>query len=90
MPGINGIAHVELSVCDLDKSVRWYCELLGAQDVLGHQGRTSVGTLDRFGRASPAVSVNCLSRVAFLSGPGLAASPPVRLAFSAWPGRGGW
>jgi hypothetical protein len=33
MPGINGIAHVELSVRDLDKSVRWYCELLGAQDV---------------------------------------------------------
>jgi Glyoxalase/Bleomycin resistance protein/Dioxygenase superfamily len=32
MPGINGIAHVELSVRDLDKSVRWYCELLGAQD----------------------------------------------------------
>jgi catechol 2,3-dioxygenase-like lactoylglutathione lyase family enzyme len=34
MPGINGIAHVELSVRDLDKSVRWYCELLGAQDVV--------------------------------------------------------
>jgi catechol 2,3-dioxygenase-like lactoylglutathione lyase family enzyme len=33
MPGINGIAHVELSVRDLDKSVRWYRELLGAQDV---------------------------------------------------------
>jgi glyoxylase I family protein len=32
-PVIKGIAHVELSVRDLDRSVRWYCELLGAQDV---------------------------------------------------------
>jgi len=33
MPAITGIAHVELSVRDLDRSVRWYCELLGARDV---------------------------------------------------------
>jgi glyoxylase I family protein len=33
MPAIKGIAHVELSVRDLDRSVRWYCQLLGAQDV---------------------------------------------------------
>jgi glyoxylase I family protein len=33
MPTITGIAHVELSVRDLEESVRWYCELLGARDV---------------------------------------------------------
>src|SRR5262249_26052881 len=27
------IAHVELSVRDLERSVAWYCALLGAQDV---------------------------------------------------------
>jgi len=33
MPPITGIAHVELSVSDLDASVAWYCRLLGARDV---------------------------------------------------------
>jgi glyoxylase I family protein len=33
MPQIVGIAHVELSVSDLDRSVAWYCRLLGARDV---------------------------------------------------------
>jgi catechol 2,3-dioxygenase-like lactoylglutathione lyase family enzyme len=33
MPPIKGIAHVELSVRDLDASVAWYCRLLGARDV---------------------------------------------------------
>ncbi len=33
MPLITGIAHVELSVTDLDRSVEWYCRLLGARDV---------------------------------------------------------
>ena len=32
-PPITGIAHVELSVTDLDRSVDWYCRLLGARDV---------------------------------------------------------
>jgi len=32
-PKITGIAHVELSVSDLDASVAWYCRLLGARDV---------------------------------------------------------
>lgn len=32
-PPIAGIAHVELSVTDLDRTVAWYCKLLGAQDV---------------------------------------------------------
>jgi len=32
-PPITGIAHVELSVSDLDASVAWYCRLLGARDV---------------------------------------------------------
>jgi len=32
-PSITGIAHVELSVTDLDRSVEWYCRLLGARDV---------------------------------------------------------
>lgn len=31
-PSITGIAHVELSVTDLDRSVDWYCRLLGARD----------------------------------------------------------
>jgi glyoxylase I family protein len=33
MPDITGIAHVELSVRDLERSVEWYCRLLGARDV---------------------------------------------------------
>jgi len=33
VPGITGIAHVELSVSDLDRTVEWYCRLLGARDV---------------------------------------------------------
>jgi len=33
MPEITGIAHVELSVRDLDRSVGWYTRLLGARDV---------------------------------------------------------
>ena len=33
MPDITGIAHVELSVRDLDRSIAWYCALLGARDV---------------------------------------------------------
>jgi glyoxylase I family protein len=32
-PQITGIAHVELSVTDLDRSVEWWCRLLGARDV---------------------------------------------------------
>ena len=32
-PQITGIAHVEMSVTDLDRSVEWYCRLLGANDV---------------------------------------------------------
>jgi len=32
-PTITGIAHVELSVTDLDRSVEWWCRLLGATDV---------------------------------------------------------
>jgi glyoxylase I family protein len=33
VPDITGIAHVELSVRDLDRSVEWYSKLLGARDV---------------------------------------------------------
>ncbi len=33
LPEIIGVAHVELSVRDLDASVAWYTRLLGAQDV---------------------------------------------------------
>ena len=33
MPAITGVAHVELSVRDLDVSSRWYCRLLGAREV---------------------------------------------------------
>jgi catechol 2,3-dioxygenase-like lactoylglutathione lyase family enzyme len=33
MPTITGVAHVELSVRDLDRSSRWYCRLLGAREV---------------------------------------------------------
>ena len=33
MPDITGVAHVQLSVRDLDRSVAWYCQLLGARDV---------------------------------------------------------
>lgn len=33
MPVIKGIAHVELSVTDLDKSVAWYQALLSANEI---------------------------------------------------------
>jgi glyoxylase I family protein len=33
MPPITGVAHVELSVRDLDTSSQWYCRLLGAREV---------------------------------------------------------
>lgn len=33
MPPITGIAHVELSVSNLDTSSQWYCRLLGAREV---------------------------------------------------------
>jgi glyoxylase I family protein len=33
VPDITGIAHVELSVRDLERSVAWYTRLLGARDV---------------------------------------------------------
>jgi glyoxylase I family protein len=33
MPAITGVAHVELSVRNLDVSSRWYCQLLGAREV---------------------------------------------------------
>ncbi|MGI8925319.1 MAG: VOC family protein [Tepidiformaceae bacterium] len=33
MPAITGIAHVELSVRDLDLSSAWYCRLLDAREV---------------------------------------------------------
>ena len=42
MPDITGIAHVELSVRDLDTSVAWYTKLLGARDVWR-------GSNDRYG-----------------------------------------
>ena len=32
-PIITGIAHVELSVSDVDASVAWYCRVLGPKDV---------------------------------------------------------
>lgn len=33
MPEITGIAHIELSVRDLERSVAWYTRLLGARDI---------------------------------------------------------
>jgi catechol 2,3-dioxygenase-like lactoylglutathione lyase family enzyme len=33
MPPITGVAHIELSVRDLDVSSEWYCGLLGAREV---------------------------------------------------------
>ena len=32
-PPITGIAHIEFSVSQLDRSVDWYCALLGAREV---------------------------------------------------------
>ncbi len=40
-PKITGIAHVELSVSDVDRSVDWYCRVLGAKDVW--RGRNDAG-----------------------------------------------
>ncbi len=40
-PTITGIAHVELSVTDVDASVEWYCRVLGAKDVW--RGRNDEG-----------------------------------------------
>jgi len=48
MPDITGIAHVELSVRDLDRSVDWYCKLLGARDVWR-------GSSDEFGITACAI-----------------------------------
>lgn len=33
VPQITGVAHVELSVSDINSSVDWYCRLLSAKDV---------------------------------------------------------
>ena len=48
MPDITGIAHVELSVRDLDTSVAWYTKLLGARDVWR-------GSNDRYGITACAI-----------------------------------
>ena len=32
-PAITGIAHIEFSVSQLERSVDWYCRLLGAREV---------------------------------------------------------
>ena len=40
MPEITGIAHVELSVRDLERSVAWYTKLLGARDVWRGSNKT--------------------------------------------------
>lgn len=42
MTAIAGLAHVELSVSDLETSVQWYCRLLEAQDVF-RAANTEVG-----------------------------------------------
>ncbi|MGE5594575.1 MAG: VOC family protein [Hyphomicrobiales bacterium] len=39
MPGITGVAHVELSVRDMDRSAQWYCKLLGAVEVFRGDSR---------------------------------------------------
>ena len=49
MPEITGIAHVELSVRDLERSVAWYTKLLGARDV----GR---GSNEAYGMSACAIS----------------------------------
>ncbi|MCZ2109133.1 MAG: VOC family protein, partial [Dehalococcoidia bacterium] len=48
MAAITGIAHVELSVRDLDESSSWYCALLGATEVFRE-------TKDEFGRRDAAI-----------------------------------
>jgi glyoxylase I family protein len=34
MPGLGGVSHVELTVTDMDRSVRWYQQVLGFDVVL--------------------------------------------------------
>jgi catechol-2,3-dioxygenase len=50
MPQITGIAHVELSVSDLDASVGWYSRLLGAREVFRaadeHEGIVAAALLE--------------------------------------------
>ena len=44
MPSITGISHVDLSVTNLQASLAWYCELLGAVELMG--GRNDAHDLD--------------------------------------------
>ena len=44
MPSITGISHVDLSVTNLQASLAWYCELLGAIELMG--GRNDAHDLD--------------------------------------------
>ena len=50
MSSITGVAHVELSVSNLDASVAWYAQLLGARDVFratnDHEGFAACALLE--------------------------------------------
>src|SRR5688572_6583455 len=44
MPAVTGIHHFSLTVCDLQRSIDWYCDLLGLEKVLEEPHPDGTGT----------------------------------------------
>ena len=44
MPAVTGIHHFSLTVCDLQRSIDWYCDLLGLNKIIEEQHPDGSGT----------------------------------------------